>query len=224
MTNNDLLFFNADVKKGFYKLLNLKYIILVSFLIFLNNSFSQKKFYIKYRGENNETINVVDSLSYQEENTRSEYFVDSLTGEAYTGLVTRINKNYLDSLSIQDGYKSGISKEFFIYGKAQLKAIYYYNNERNIYFSRTYKICWENGCSKNKHCSIWITIPEGNNAFSFKLIQKKGYLQLTSWSYKKKMKRKFNTKADLLNFMNDFYLGEVVYKKALAIGIFEGIK
>lgn len=170
-------------------------------------------------------INIIDSLSFKGENTRSQFYVDSITKKPYSGLaLINYNGNYLDSLSIKYGYESGVSKTYYIKGNVQLDQISYADNVKKIYVSRKFKICWDKVCSKNKYCSIWITIPEGNNAFSFKLIQHEDYLQLTSSSYKKKMKRKIANKAELLNLLNDFYKGEEVYLIAEKIGIFEGIK
>lgn len=199
--------------------------ILFFVLCLTNYTFCQKKHYIKITGDNNTIVNTVDSLSFKGENTRSQYYIDSITKKPYSGFATiNYSGNYLDSLSIMNGYESGISKGYRIKDKIQLDQLSYADNVKKIYISRKFKTCWDKGCTKNKYCSIWITIPEGNNAFSFKLIQHEDYLQLTSWSYKKKMKRKIANKSDLLNFMNDFYKGEEVYLIAEKIGIFEGIK
>lgn len=199
---------------------------IVFFLLSLSNfTFSQRKFFIKITGENNSIVNTVDSLSFKGGNRGSQFYVDSLTKKPYSGLaIIDYNGNYLDSLSIKNGYESGISKKYYTKGKVQLDYIRYADNDKNIYISRTFKIFWDKGSSKNKFCSIWITIPEGNNAFSFKLIQHEDYLQLTSSSLRKKIKRKIANKAELLNFMSDFNKGEEVYLIAEKIGIFEGLK
>ena len=199
--------------------------ILLFFLFLTNFTFCQRKFYIKITGKNNSTLNTVDSLSFKGENTRSQFYVDSLTKKPYSGLaIINYNDNYLDSLSIKNGYESGISKQYYLKRKVQLNRISYADNIKKIYVLRNFRICWEKGCSKNKNCTIWITIPEGNSSFSFRLIEHEDYLQLTSWSYKKKMKRRISNKSDLLNFMNDFENGEEVYWIAEKNEIFKGIK
>lgn len=125
-------------------------------------SFGQKNYYIPIRGENQEKLIKVDSLSFKEKYLSSEYYIDSITQKPYTGkAVVYYGENARDSLRLTDGVKNGWQKLYFISeNQFRLGKVEYYDQSNYAYISHL-----RNRSSKSKYSSF--ARYSGDNAYYF---------------------------------------------------------
>jgi len=112
-------------------------IYFVCIIIFPFLSYGQNEHYIPIRGENNIVLLRVDSLSFDEKHLTSGYYVDSISGQGYTGLaVIFYGEKALDSLELVDGYLDGWKKTYRFDNEGQeLGYLIYTNQIRKINIS-----------------------------------------------------------------------------------------
>lgn len=77
-------------------------------------TYAQKYSYIPIKADNGRALFQVDSLSFLEKYLTSEYYVDSITHEPYTGnAVVFYGNNAVDSLTLFQGIKNGWQRLYF---------------------------------------------------------------------------------------------------------------
>jgi hypothetical protein len=112
---------------------------LVAFQISTFDLYGQKMDYIPKRGENNEVLIRVDSLSFMMKNNNAEYYVDSITNQPYTGKAgIYYGTSGLDSLNLINGIQNGWLKEYQRKNKNDslvLNRLRYYDQETLSYVS-----------------------------------------------------------------------------------------
>jgi|GEM_PF-6064443 len=99
--------------------------------------YGQKVIYITIRGENEQKLKIIDSLSYKQEYFFSEYYVDSISNVPYTGIAVKKNGlNAIKNITVINGYINGWVKEYILKDSVkQLHSLLYYNQEEKIFIA-----------------------------------------------------------------------------------------
>lgn len=92
-------------------------------------SFSQKEksTVVLYRSLGGAKVTTCDSLSFQDRYMNSEFYIDSISGEPFTGIITRyindFNSDPLDSLQVVNGVLNGLQKMYLTNNDIETKLL-----------------------------------------------------------------------------------------------------
>ena len=92
-------------------------------------SFSQKEksTVVLYRSLDGVKVTTCDSLSFQDRYMNSEFYIDSISGEPFTGIITRyiddFNSDPLDSLQVVNGVLNGLQKMYLANNDIETKLL-----------------------------------------------------------------------------------------------------
>ena len=141
-------------------------LVFVSFL-----SIAQKEFYIPIRSIDGKAIVMVDSLSFEPENLFSEFYIDSISKEPYTGFGIRtFGENAMDTLEIVNGLKNGWQKRYFSFKNKEgsyLGELDYFNQAEKIWLSNHF-----NAVLKWNKSSSFIKYLTTEKVYSFEVVYK----------------------------------------------------
>lgn len=118
--------------------------ILFFIISFFGISQKDKKSVMLYRSLDGVKVSVCDSLSFQNRYLNSQFFIDSLSGEPFTGIVTRhisgLKSDPLDSLQILDGVLNGFQKKYLSNNaiKTELLSVKYFDINAKTFISTTF--------------------------------------------------------------------------------------
>lgn len=164
----------------------MKNIINILAVIFFSfSSFSQKR--NKYdmntsniTGEKGENLWIDQDLSFNVKHLYSEYYIDSISKEPYTGILTiNYNGNAIDSINTFQGYKSGISVNYNIRDTVVLKNFYYFDQSNLTFIARSYPIRIKKYTTKNKYNYIWVKFYSDEKYIRIHAVRKKNFIEVT---------------------------------------------
>lgn len=112
--------------------------IKIMFLFLFTSSlggFGQRKYNSIIRGENNEIVKKIDSLSFKAFYLSSQFFVDSITLKPYTGKITiKYADKAIDSVMLKNGYMDGWRKSYHLdNSNLSLSYIDYFDQQLHFY-------------------------------------------------------------------------------------------
>lgn len=112
------------------------YLLILSFCQFL---YAQKEVYIPIESLKGEPLIRIDSLSFDETYLGSEFYLDSVKEEPFTGKALKfynVSRTSFDSLNLVSGVKHGWQKKYFNEkGQPALGWVHFYDQLKRIYLS-----------------------------------------------------------------------------------------
>ena len=169
-------------------------ITILAVILFSFGSFSQKrnKYDIntpKITGENGENLWIDQDLSFKEKHLYSEFYIDSISKEPYTGILTiNYNGNSIDSINVIQGYKSGISVNYNLKDSIVLKNFYYLDQGNLTFIARSYPVRIKKYTTKNKYNYIWVRFFSDEKYIQIHAVRKKNFIEVTVKEDKEKIK------------------------------------
>lgn len=113
--------------------------IIFFFLIFSFTKVKAQEENVKrIKSINGAELTIVDSLSFRDNLQSSQYYIDNITQEAYTGkAVVYYGDKAYDSLTLSDGVKDGWQKLYSLMGGKEYELIhlYFYDQKKLFYVS-----------------------------------------------------------------------------------------
>jgi hypothetical protein len=169
------------------------------------------------RGADEKNLIIADNESYKSENHFSEYYIDSINGKAYSGIITiDYNGNYLDSINTLNGLKNGLSKHYKTKDTIVLDHIDYYDQTESIFISRSFPFASNDYTKKNKFNYLWIRFYSEQVYIRFHCIKKKTCLVLRIYENDKKKTVKIsnieNLKKIIGQYKSDVDIVELLFK------------
>lgn len=131
-------------------------------------------------GEKGENLWIDQDLSFNVKHLYSEYYIDSISKEPYTGILTiNYNGNAIDSIKTFQGYKSGISVNYNIRDTVVLKNFYYFDQSNLTFIARSYPVRIKKYTTKNKYNYIWVKFYSDEKYIRIHAVRKKNFIEVT---------------------------------------------